>query len=682
MKISFKNSLLICSSDRRMRENLLFIILFFLLILTTHSQENSFQQVEAFTAYKNYKIEEITQDKFNNIWFATNKGLLKFDGVSITNSDFKIGESLQKITTIYATNDSLFIGKNKNLYLKTHNRLLTFNAKNVNKIVKYKSKIFVASNEGIYHFKKDYLHSLTTINTIDFAVINDLIFYHNSFYIASNKGLWKLDKLYKPIKIVKLKNGEYNSFLEVKKALFVIKNSSSILEITTKDKLIERYASNDILKINEINNDIYVTTKNDGIIILDNQNFIFQKRINKYNSNLKSNRIYSVFEDAEKNIFIATENSLYIKKNAKIIEKSTLVISDIVINYFSVDSIRVDNYNKVLQLEPKQNNVSFLFQNISISTPEKIEYRYKLKGDFSPWSNSTRIDFANLNYGKYNFIVESRLKNSEKINHKNFSFYIAMPLYKKTWFIILSIAVTFLLLTFFVDLYIRKINRKNKQKVDKLQLKNYLLNLEQKALQLQMNPHFIFNVLNGIKALGNTGNIKELNTTISQFSVLLRSILNNSRLEEISLQDEIETLKNYLDLEQKMSAKKFEYFIKTDSKNIALEEILIPPMLVQPFVENSIKHGVSSILKDGKIDIHFEVKQHFLRCTIIDNGIAFFQSKKEKTPSNHTSVGLKVTKERIENLSKYSTFTIEDIKKSQTVLGTKVYFKIPLKTDY
>ena len=680
MKISLKTLFLIYNAT--LKRNFVGVFLFFLLILATNAQENSFKEITTFKEFKSYKITAIAQDTFNNIWLATNKGLLKFNGISITNYDFKIGESSQETTKIYAKNDTLFIGKNKNLYLKTPNKLISFNAKKITKFFKHKKNLFIGTNEGIYRFKKDYLQPLKITNNIDFSIINDIIFYNTFFYIATNNGVWKVDKLYKPTKIIKLKNGNFNSFLALNSSLLIIKNNNSIIEIKKDDTFLERYAHANILKTDQINNQIYISTKNDGILVLDKTNFNFLKRINKYNSNLKSNRICGIFEDTEKNIFVATENNLYLKKNNKVIEKPALAITDIAINYVSIDSITPYNYNKTLQLETNQNNVSFRFENVSISAPKKIEYRYKLKDHFSLWNNATRIDFSNLKYGKYNFIVESRFKNSDKISRKNFIFYIDRPLYKKTWFVIITIAFFFFLLAFFVELYIRKINRKNTQKVNKLQLENYLLNLEQKALQLQMNPHFIFNVLNGIKALGNSGKTKELNTTISQFSILLRSILNNSRLEEVSLKDEIEILKNYLDLEQKMSSKKFEYTIKTTLNNTDAAEILIPPMLVQPFIENSIKHGINSILKDGKIAVNFEVKQRSLHCTIIDNGIGFYESKKGKEATNHKSIALEVTQERIKNISKNSTFKIEELKKEQLILGTKVHFKIPLKTDF
>jgi sensor histidine kinase YesM len=207
------------------------------------------------------------------------------------------------------------------------------------------------------------------------------------------------------------------------------------------------------------------------------------------------------------------------------------------------------------------------------------------------------------------------------------------------------------------------------------------LSLEQKALQLQMNPHFIFNVLNGIKALGNSGKIEELNTTISKFSVLLRGILHNSRKEEITLREEISLLKNYIELEQRMSSKSFAYTIHTNLNNIDADEILIPTMLLQPFAENCVQHAFQNATL-GEMFISFEVKHHFLYCLIIDNGIGIHESKRRKENLNHNSVALKVSKERMQILSDKSSFSIDEIVKENKIKGTKVSFRIPLKTDY
>ncbi len=209
-------------------------------------------------------------------------------------------------------------------------------------------------------------------------------------------------------------------------------------------------------------------------------------------------------------------------------------------------------------------------------------------------------------------------------------------------------------------------------------LENHLLSLEHKALQLQMNPHFIFNVLNGIKAMSKT-DIEKMNTTINKFALLLRGTLMNSRKETISLKEEIVTLTNYVEVEQLMRKKSFNFKINFDS-TIDIEEVLIPMMLVQPFVENAIKHGFLNNDKKGKLEVNFSIINENLHCEIKDNGLGFYHSK---TTKNHQSVALEVTKERIENIAGENTLKIEELKDiNSVVLGTLVQFSIPLLTDY
>ena len=134
-------------------------------------------------------------------------------------------------------------------------------------------------------------------------------------------------------------------------------------------------------------------------------------------------------------------------------------------------------------------------------------------------------------------------------------------------------------------------------------------------------------------------------------------------------------------MEQQIQTKPFTYNIHTE---VAFDtaEIMIPPMLVQPFVENSIRHGISAVKKEGILQINFSTKDDFLICKIIDNGIGIEQSKKQHSIKNHQSVALQVTKERVASLSKQAKISIEEIIEQDHIKGTKVWFKIPLLLDF
>lgn len=285
-----------------------------------------------------------------------------------------------------------------------------------------------------------------------------------------------------------------------------------------------------------------------------------------------------------------------------------------------------------------------------------------------------------LAYGPHSFKAQSRNFRWQESETITFFFNIDRPLYTKMWFQWLLIGVGFLIILLLGYGYLKRIKRKSKLINERLQLENHLLSLEQKALRLQMNPHFIFNVLHGIKALGSTDTAK-MNNTINRFATLLRGILNNSRKETISLETEIKTLKNYIDVELLMSRKPFKYGIHFES-DISAEEILIPPMLIQPFVENAIRHGVAKQSKEGLLKISFTRVGGFLHCSISDNGPGIFESQKNKTATDHQSVALEVTKERIASLSGADTLQLKELKENGSITGTEINFKIPLETDF
>ena len=386
----------------------------------------------------------------------------------------------------------------------------------------------------------------------------------------------------------------------------------------------------------------------------------------------------AITKDAAGNIWFGTMNGLtkYIPSANQLKKvKPTISFEKIEVAYQIIDTININQYDKILQLNPTENHLSFQFKSTDINHPKGIEYRWKLNGEYSPWTSKDFIDFANLNSGAYEFAAQSRNIDWIESDVINFKFLIDKPLYEKSWFLwtVYSSLGLIIMIVFIVVFF--RIRQKNKRKIAQLAMENHLLSLEQKALQLQMNPHFIFNVLNGIKAMGSQGDTQQMNSTINTFASLLRSILNSSRQEEISLTEEVKTLENYLILEQQMSTNSFEYSIHLATENIDPEEILIPPMLIQPFVENSIKHGFQQIDKKGEIEITFKVNGDFLDCTIKDNGMGIEKSK-ESNKQHHQSMALQVTKDRIESLSGKNSLQIKDDN------GTTISFIIPLKTDF
>jgi sensor histidine kinase YesM len=621
----------------------------------------------------NITVNDITQDNIGYLWQATEAGLYQYDGISFTQ------KTTENCKTIFAKNDTLFAGTESELLVFTNEELTTFKSKSIQKIVQINDTIYLGTTQGIAIYKNSTITPLKINNAIDFAVINDILKVGNCIYIASNNGLWTFKSSEKFKKLRKISDNSFSKLIENRKHILAL-NSKGIIEVIMNNKSIDTITSkiiiNDLFKID---NEIWITTNGFGIYIYNANDYSFERKINKYNSTI-SDKLTTIYLDKDKTIWLGThKNGLFkiYKKNNSINQKPTLKLNSVTINF---NKVTIDNISK-LQLSSKENNISFSYKTVSLTHANEIKYRYKLNGSYSNWSKSNTIDFANLKAATYQFYAQSKIGN-QLSNEIYIPFVIDLPFYKKGWFYLLSATVFFGLLFLILELRFQKKQKENQQKIKDLQLQNHLISLEQKALQLQMNPHFIFNVLNGIKAFGNNGEIATMNETISQFSVLLRSILNNSRIEEISLKEEINVIENYLILEQKINPKSFKYHIKTALNTIDIEEILVPPMLVQPFIENSIKHGFQPNKNNNIITILFEIKHRFLHCTIIDNGIGFHQTKKQNNNKIHKSVALEITRERIINLSSKHSFSIEEVITHTIVCGTKVWFKIPLKTDY
>lgn len=217
-----------------------------------------------------------------------------------------------------------------------------------------------------------------------------------------------------------------------------------------------------------------------------------------------------------------------------------------------------------------------------------------------------------------------------------------------------------------------------------LTLQKNLAEYEQKALHLQMNPHFVFNCLGSISSFivqnGNDSAIKYL----SKFSKLMRLTLEYSKESLIPVDKEIESLQNYLELEQLRFNRVFDFLI-TKSKDIE-DDMALPPLLIQPFVENAIIHGLVPKKEFGRVSIDFSLTDKNLVCTITDNGIGFSKSKeiKENSVAAHKSMALDIIKKRLEMIenstSKTSTLTIEELKDSTgKSVGTKVVLLLPIQ---
>jgi LytS/YehU family sensor histidine kinase len=255
------------------------------------------------------------------------------------------------------------------------------------------------------------------------------------------------------------------------------------------------------------------------------------------------------------------------------------------------------------------------------------------------------------------------------------------PHFWQLWWVRAAAFIAFVVL---VWLIIRSSVRKVKKTAnEKIAHERQIHELEQMALRAQMNPHFIFNCLNSVQQYIFSGNVAEANAFITNFSSLIRQTLYISGKKFITVDEEIKYLNSYLEIEQSKYENIFDFTIQK-SETGEIEDIPIPPLLLQPYIENSIRHGVLNLTgARGLIEICFSLKNEQLYCVVKDNGIGREASMalKQKLTPGHKSKGLELAQNRIESLNSiYNIFinvSIDDINTSDE-RGTVVTIKFPL----
>lgn len=337
-----------------------------------------------------------------------------------------------------------------------------------------------------------------------------------------------------------------------------------------------------------------------------------------------------------------------------------------------------------LCLMHNENKLSFSFAGINLSNPQKVFYSCRLEGldkEWSPVSSKSDVTFSNLAPGAYTFMVKAFNEDMIPSEELKFHFTIASPFWLTWWFIAFVLLLGVLLVVVIVRTRVSVVRKKSEAQRKELEVQKTVIELEQKALRLQMNPHFIFNALNSIQSLISQKDEQTARFFLAKFSKLMRQTLENSRSELITLRDEIKALENYLSLEKFSSGDKFDYKIILE-EGMDAEELRIPPMLIQPFVENAIIHGIKNLGRRGELLISFSLQGDVLECSVVDNGIGREMANEIKSQQEqyHKSTALIVTQERLDILNKdqsANSLEIIDLKNDHgESAGTRVIIRV------
>lgn len=425
--------------------------------------------------------------------------------------------------------------------------------------------------------------------------------------------------------------------------------------------------SNKILSI-EVDKDGIIWVLTSESLVLLNPNLTYKQSFHVSDGLLQSDQLWKIrMFDSDSVLLCSRFGALIVNKNHLLQPDSDaqLYVSQIKVMNEAMDTLTHSNLIENIDLNYDQNFLSFTISSIHFANPKKNQTRWKLEGIDPGWNHgegTTQATYTALPPGEYDLIIEGANRLGEwSINQKRIHVSIRPPFWVTWWF---RSAIVLLVVLFIFSLYQYRIRQIKKREKLKHEFEQALTEMEIKALRVQMNPHFLFNSLNSIKHFLIQGDIKSGVRYINKFSRLLRLILNQSQLNEISIEQELQFLKLYLEIESMRFDQSFTWKINTPS-DLELNKFCIPPLSIQPFVENAIWHGLMH--KEGVRLLTISISQtsDHIKISVEDNGIGREKAKsiKSKSATKEKSYGVDLSKQRLElsSLDQNNTSPLEII---------------------
>lgn len=673
-----------------------------------------------------YFVNSILVDQDKNIWISSRQDGLFFINAASFRSylNLPLRNNSSYITCIAANSKNIFLGYNSangGIYNShgLNNLSFTKNRKLENKSVYANEKfIYFGHPEGLFEYnlttRKIHLYNL-------FFGIKNIVAYdekhilvcgfkslerHNivshlretlwkertytalpltkdSIFAGTFKDLYKLNIITKKSTlflegyyfsdIKKIKNNLYIGATNLK-GIVLFDNKKIIRDITENNGLID----NQIKRIDVENDHIFWASTNSGLVRIDIKNSK-KPQINNFTfiDGLPSNKVAGCIIRGD-SIFVGTSKGLGIFSLKKLLTQQKYITKKVIINSVIIGGKEYfDVYHTISGKSPKNDvviNLSFL----DYSSQGKIEYKYKIEGLNDTWetTSSPKIILSSLPPGKYNFKVYGIGYNGKQsLNYTQLPFEIFPCFWQTVWFRALVVLLSILFLFVILNTYYRK---KRHKKLRDLFNEKKIAELELQAIKAQINPHFIYNCLNSIKFLLYKKDVAEAENYLKVFSQMIRKTLIYSEKTFMPIKEEIEYLTLYLEMEQLRLKENFSYEI-TVSEDVNLQWS-IPSLLVQPFVENAIKHGISNLQdRKGLIKISFEYENATLFIIIEDNGVGF-TDQSVLTEKIH-SFGVKLSQKRIETFKQLFntkiTLEINRLSETKQKSGTEIKIIIP-----
>ena len=696
-------------------------------------------------------IRVAIEDENGTLWIGSNgSGLFKFSGYAFTHFDKDAGLSSEAVMSInrlpsgemlYCTYDAgvSIAGENQWSYLTkdvlTNSRVWT-------QTIDSSGLLYLGTSGGIDVIKNQkHLYQITTEDGLNYRKVTALLTdSKNQIWIGTSKGIDKMVKG-KIINYPNFKGNRVRDILETESGDLYIGSRQGVWKKQGEEFVLEPFNSQ--LKVPLV----YCLEKIDQGLVIGTTEGLFLANNNsltriEISENFSANVINFIHKDQNKNLWIGTNfglyklneelktmaftsqdgltnletnlNSAYSDKDALWFGTSSALhrldfnelerlstfpppevkLNEVLLNLEHTDWTQFSEYFKrgtKVPLSPvvgyKNNNFQFRFSTNTLDEPKKIVYQYMLEGYDSNWLPITRSNYAtytNLPYSSFEFKVRAKRQNQPWGKPLVYKIEITPPFWQTWWFMLLSVLLlSYMMYSIF---QYRRRNLITQLEKEKFELKSKMLSLEQQSLNSSMNRHFIFNALNSIQYYINRQDRLAANKYLSSFAKLIRKNLDSSQVNFTSLAEELERLELYLEIENMRFKDKFEYRLSV-SDDIDEGATQIPSMLLQPYLENSIWHGILPQEKKGLIRLTISKNPlGQMEIRIIDNGIGISTSQAKKTgKANHISKGMNITTGRIQLLQNLThqkviligPFELKD--KAGNVLGTQVTLKLPFK---
>lgn len=332
----------------------------------------------------------------------------------------------------------------------------------------------------------------------------------------------------------------------------------------------------------------------------------------------------------EGRIFIATPNGLFMFHDFPVPGREA---GETVITHVQVNGVESDQKN-ALTLPYDQNNLIISYASSFINTHTAYRFAYRIRGLGDDWieTNTLQVPLLGIEPGEYTFEIKSLNAHGDTGKTAAIQFTVLSPWFRQWWFITSVAGV----LIFSVGYYY-KLTR------DRILLSRNLTLLKLRILRAQLNPHFLFNALGSVQRLIKTGSLKQAESYLGTLAHIMRKSIDYSGEEFIELEKELEYTRSYLEIEKLRFGDKFDFSFHTPIAPAELSSFFVPPLILQPILENAIKHAFKGIQYKGELRVSVEkTGETMLRYTISDNGRGFDTSV---VPPKH--YGLGITRERI-----------------------------------